>query len=183
MLINTLCFPEESVSTGFPSGLCCISVFKICDLQNSATNALCSWFPNHSENQRTFFVYIHWVIKTSFEEKTHRWSGKASHQAIIRDAGAMQSSYFPLSFAGNNEKHLVTSVKSCEPGPQFKRVTHCNRMDYSTMHLGLKFKVFCLGFVTTNEVGFSKMSFSTVYLKLFSSGDQQHSHNSTDEKT
>lgn len=67
--------------------------------------------------------------------------GKLVIKQFIHDAGAMQISYFPLSFAGNNRKYIVKSGKCCEPGPQFKRVNHCNGMGPSTMRLALKFKV------------------------------------------
>lgn len=109
--------------------------------------------------------------------------GKFVSKQLINDAGTMQNSYIPVNFSGSNRKYLVKSGKCCKPEPWFKRVNHCNGKDSSTLSLALKFKVLSLGSTRDNEVGITGIFFLANYLKIFFSGDQQHSHNCTDEIT
>lgn len=109
--------------------------------------------------------------------------GKFVSKQFIQDAGTMQNSHIPVNFSGSNRKYLVKSGKCCEPEPRFKRVNHYNGRDSSTLSLAPKFKVLSLGSARDNEVGITGFFFLANYPKVFFSGDQQHSHNSTDEIT
>lgn len=68
--------------------------------------------------------------------------GKLVIKQFIHEAWSRRcrTATFLLSFAVNYRKYLVKSGKCCKPGPQFKRVNHCNGMDSSTMSLALIFK-------------------------------------------